>query len=187
MELISQHIRQILERNTTGCAKIEENCFFPFIYHQLQVCVWGICMSLWWVMNSSKPAGTPTTRLIAAERMFAHVIWVVFSTCCWGTGMEGCVRKGTIVLKPVGRTRTRERRLTVWSLMKSGQVLAGWLRSAVSWKTICWDDSIKGNQPARKPLVITQPASQAGRVQKEDTRERVGGREKRKILLLCFS
>lgn len=88
-------------------------------------------------MNSSKPAGTPTTRLIAAERMFAHVIWVVFSTCCWGTGMEGCVRKGTIVLKPVGRTRTRERRLTVWSLMKSGQVLAGWLRSAVSWKTIC--------------------------------------------------
>lgn len=39
MELISQHIRQILERNTMGCAKIEGNCFFPFIYHQLQVCV----------------------------------------------------------------------------------------------------------------------------------------------------
>lgn len=92
--------------------------FFPFIYHQLQVCGWGICMSLGWVMNSFQPAGTPTTRLISAVCMFAHVIWVVvFSTCCWGTGMERCVRKGGIVLKPVGRTRTRQHRLTVWSLV----------------------------------------------------------------------
>lgn len=78
MELISQHIRQILAKNTMGCANREENCFFPFIYHQLQVCGWGICMSLGWVMNSFQPAGTPTTRLISAVCMFAHVIWVVF-------------------------------------------------------------------------------------------------------------
>lgn len=31
MELISQRIRQILERNTMGCAKKEENCFFFFL------------------------------------------------------------------------------------------------------------------------------------------------------------
>lgn len=52
MELISQHINGILKRNTVGCAKIEENCFFPFIHHQLQVCVCGICMTPGWVMNS---------------------------------------------------------------------------------------------------------------------------------------
>lgn len=32
MELISQHIRQILEKNTMGCAKIEGNCFFSFLF-----------------------------------------------------------------------------------------------------------------------------------------------------------
>ncbi len=34
--------------------------------------------------------------------------------------------------KPVGGAWTRERLLTVWSVMTSGQVLAGWLLSAVS-------------------------------------------------------
>lgn len=106
-----------------------------------------------------------------------------FSTCCWGTWMEKCVRKGVIVLKPVGWTWTRERRLTVWSLMTSGQVLAGWLLSTVL-KTIRWDDSIKGNQPARKALVISQPASQAGRVQKEDTGEKEKHRREGKFRFL---
>lgn len=48
MELISQHIRRILERNTMGCLRIEENIFSfsPVIHHQLQVCVCGIYMSL---------------------------------------------------------------------------------------------------------------------------------------------
>lgn len=44
-----------------------------------------------------------------------------------------CDKEG-IVLKPVGQTRIRDRWLTVWSLMTSGQVLAGWLLSAVSRK-----------------------------------------------------
>lgn len=43
-------------------------------------------------MNSSQPAGTPTTRLIEAASRFAHVICVVFSTCCQGTRME-CKKK----------------------------------------------------------------------------------------------
>lgn len=38
MELISQCIRQNIARNIMVRAKREENCFFPFIYHQLQVC-----------------------------------------------------------------------------------------------------------------------------------------------------
>lgn len=116
--------------------------------------------------------------------MFAHVITVVcFSTCCWGSGAERWVRKGAIVQKPVGRMQTRERQLTVWSPVMSGQVLAGWLLCAVSRKTICWDDSIKGNHPARKPLVIAQPAFQAEEC-KTGTREREriqdwgGGRRK---------
>lgn len=146
---------------------------FPVIHHQLQVCVWGICMNLGWVMNSSQPAGTPTTRFISAVSMFVHVICVVFSTCCWGTWMGKRVSKVGIVLKPVGPLM-RERRLTVWSVMTPGQVHAGWLLSAVSQKTICWDDSIKVTKLARKPLVITQLATQAGRVQKETMREREG-------------
>lgn len=48
-----------------------------------------------------------------------------FSSCCWGKGMESCVTKGGFVPKPVGWTCTRERRLTVWSLVTFGQVLAG--------------------------------------------------------------
>lgn len=40
VEPISQHIREIHERNTMGCARIEGYCFFfRFIHHQLQVCV----------------------------------------------------------------------------------------------------------------------------------------------------
>lgn len=65
--------------------------------------------------------------------------------------------KGGIVLKPVRRRWIRDCWLTVWSLMMSGQVLAGWLLNEVFQKTTCWDDSTKGNRPARKPLVITQP------------------------------
>lgn len=65
--------------------------------------------------------------------------------------------KGGIVLKPVRRRCIRDCWLTVWSLMMSGQVLAGWLLNEVFRKTTCWDDSTKGNRPARKPLVITQP------------------------------
>lgn len=60
--------------------------------------------------------------------------------------------------------------------MTSGQVLAGWLLSAVSWKTIRWDDSIKGNRPARKHVFI-HPASEVRRAQKEATRKGVGGGE----------
>lgn len=81
--------------------------------------------------------------------------------------MEKTREKGGIVLKPVGQTWVSDCWLTVWSLMTPGQVLAGSLCSDVSPKTICRHDSIKGNQPARKPLVIAQPVFSAGRVQNE--------------------
>lgn len=83
MELISQHIRQIL-RETLKNVPTGKKSFFPFIYHQLQVCVWGICMSLRWVTNSFQPAGMTTTRWISAGCMLAHVIWVVFFHLLWG-------------------------------------------------------------------------------------------------------
>lgn len=79
--------------------------------------------------------------------------------------------KERLFKKTVGRTQTRERQLTVWSPAMSGQVLAGWLLHTASWKTICWDDSIKGNHSARKPLVIAQPAFRADEC-KTGTRER---------------
>lgn len=47
-------------------------------------------------------------------------------------------------------------------------------------KTICWDDSIKGNQLARKLLDIAQRGIQARRVQNEDNKEREEMREKEK-------
>lgn len=81
-------------------------------------------------------------------------------------------QKKGIVLKPVGQTWAGERLMTVWALMTSGQVLAGLLLSTVSQKTVCWDDSIKDNEPARNFLVITQLVSRAGRVQKEDKRKK---------------
>lgn len=147
----------------------------------VRVCVWGICMSLGWVTNSCQQAGTASSSVTGAACTSAHVLAAVcFSTCCWGTGAERWVRKGAIVQKkPVGRTQTRERQLTVWSPAMSGQVLAGWRLRTASWKTICWDDSIKGNHSARKPLVIAQPAFQADEC-KTGTWERITGRGKKK-------
>lgn len=58
--------------------------------------------------DSFQPAGTPTSRLITAVSMFGHVIRLVFPTCFGGKGMEKWIRKGGIVIKPVGQTRTRE-------------------------------------------------------------------------------
>lgn len=144
------------------------------------VSVWGICVSREWVMNSCQQAGTASSSVTGAWCMFAHVIKdVCFSTCCWGTGAERWVRKGVIVQKPVGWMQTRERQLTVWSWVTCGQVLAGWLLCALSWKTICWDDSIKGNRPARKPLVITQPAFQAESAKRGQEGEKGNGRKKK--------
>lgn len=54
----------------------------------------------------------------------------LFFSTCWGAGMERCVSKGGIVLKPVGWPWTRLPRLTVWSLVTSGQALAGPCRLA---------------------------------------------------------
>lgn len=145
--------------------KKSRNCFLSLVYIISYRCVsvWGICVSLGWVMNSCQQAGTASSSVTGARCMFARVITdVYFSTCCRGTGAERWVRKGVIVQKPVGWMQTRERQLIVWSWVTCGQVLAGWLLCALSWKTICWDDSIKGNHPARKPLVITQAAFQAG-------------------------
>lgn len=60
--------------------------------------------------------------------MFAHVICVVvFPLVVGGTGTERRVRKkGVIVLKSSWANVDKgERRLAVWSLVTSGQVLAG--------------------------------------------------------------
>lgn len=108
-------------------------------------------------MNSLWPADTPATRLICTGSMLALVICFFFFPLVFvGVWMKMC-EKGGIVLKPVRRRCIRDCWLTVWSLMMSGQVLAGWLLNEVFQKTTCWDDSTEGNWSACKPLVITQP------------------------------
>lgn len=87
--------------------------------------------------------------------------------------------KGGIVPKPVGRQHGQGASADCVVLMTSGQALAGWLLSAVSLKTIREDDSIKGNQPARKALVITQ-AVFLGR-KSEKWRQERKGRQLKKI------
>lgn len=180
------HLAKSFEKQYRRCqerGKTVLSLLFSINYRCTCVCFWGICVQPGWVKNSCQQAGTASSSVNGVPCMFAHVITVVcFSTCCWGSGVERWVRKGAIVPKPVGRMQTRERQLTVWSPVMSGQVLAGWLLCAVSRKTICLDDSIKGNHPARKPLVIAQPAFQAEEC-KTGTRERentgLGGAEER--------
>lgn len=100
MELISQHIRQILERNTMGCAKIEENCFFFSSCYSSSIT--GVCL---WDLHESRmshelfsASWNAYCKVDLTVSMSAHVIFFFFPTCCRGTGMERCVRKG-IVLK----------------------------------------------------------------------------------------
>lgn len=169
MELISQHINGILKRNTVGCAKIEENCFFPFIHHQLQVCVCGICMTPGWVMNS-RTSWKASYKVELSSKHVCSCCRRCFSTCCWGKGMERCVRER----KNCSKTSWAD--MSKWLLADCvvfNDVWTGPCRLILRWcltENNLLRDSIKGNQPARKPLVIAQPVFvffSAGRVQKE--------------------
>lgn len=153
--------------------------FFRFIHHQLQVC---FCMTPGWIMNSSRPTGTPTSQRRWTCSLMLSVLFFPPPVRVRGCedGWKKKKKKG-LVWNQLGDKGWDTVGWLCGPPWRLGQVLAGWLLTTVSQKTTCWDDSIKGNQPARKPPVITQPAFSPVRVQNEATAAKKEGGKREKV------